>query len=125
MSGTGRRLHVRLERGILPVVVHVSEEHESWYTDERHSSLVSLLPEILGDLLQEREADKKKGDAVRVKEDVFRGAHMELRCFFRNTQPLYHVLVPGGAGPPGTFASLRSADTSSPHTLHVTASPHN
>ena len=67
------------------------------YTDERHATLVSLLPEVLGDLLKEREADKKKGqDAVRLKEDVFRGAHMELRCFFRNTQPLYHVLVPAG-----------------------------
>ena len=63
MSSGGRRFHVRLERGVLPVVVHVSEEHANWYTDERHSSLVSLLPEILGDLLKEREADKKKGGA--------------------------------------------------------------
>jgi hypothetical protein len=97
MSGGGRRFHVRLERGVLPVVVHIAEEHAGWYTDERHATLVSLLPEVLGDLLKEREADKKKGqDAVRVKEDVFRGALMELRCFFRNTQPLYHVLVPAG-----------------------------
>ena len=64
-------------------------------------------------------------DAVRVKEDVFRGANMELRCFFRNTQPLYHVLVPADIAAPGTFGALRSADTSSPHTLYVTASPHN
>lgn len=56
---------MRLERSVLPVVVHVSEEHASWYTDERHSSLVSLLPEILGDLLKEREADKKKGGALK------------------------------------------------------------
>ena len=68
--------------------------------------------------MREREADKKKAqDAVRVKEDVFRGARMELRCFFRNTQPLYHVLVPAGPG------ALQSASTSSPHTLYITASP--
>jgi hypothetical protein len=114
MPGGGRRFHVQLERGVLPVVVSVAEEHAGWYTDERHATLVSLLP----DLLREREADKKKAqDAVRVKEDVFRGARMELRCFFRNTQPLYHVLVPAGPG------ALQSASTSSPHTLYITASP--
>ena len=122
MSSGGRRLHLKVERGVLPVVVHVSEEHASWYTDERHSTLVSLLPEVLPDLLKEREVEKKKGDTVRVKEDVFRGAHMELRCFFRSTQPLYHVLVPG-IGTSGSFGAFQSASTSTPYTLHVTASP--
>jgi len=111
---------------VLPVVVHVTEEHASWYTEVRHTELVSLLPEILGDLLKERErqeADKKK-DAVRVKEDVFRGAHMELRCFFRATQPLYHVLVPGAPAPNAALGALQSASTTSPHSLYITASPH-
>ena len=120
----GRRFHLKLERGVLPVVVHVSEEHAEWYSDERHSSLVSLLPEIVGDLLAEHKAaaEKKKGDAVRVKEDVFRGANMELRCFFRSTQPQYHVLVPA-AGAGLESSQLQSADTAHPHTLHITASP--
>ena len=119
---SARRFHARLERGVLPVVVHVSEEHAQWYTDERHASLTALLPEIAGDLLAEHkdEAARKKGgsDAVRVKEDVFRGASMELRCFFRKTETLYHVLVPGVQG-----AELQSADTAYAHTLHITASP--
>ena len=121
MASGGRRFHVRLERGrALPVVVHVPDKHAGWYTHERHESLVSLLPELLPELLPDlhREA-KKKGESVRVKEDVFRGAHMELRCFFRSTQPLYHVLVPGAGG-----ASMASADSASAHTLYITASPH-
>ena len=105
------------------MVVHVSEEHENWYTQERHSTLVSLLAEVVGDLLKEaRDLDRKKGDLVRVKEDVFRGAQMELRCFVRNTQPLYHVLVPSVPAQGGL--QISSADTTSAHTLYVTASPH-
>lgn len=126
MSGGagGRRFHVKLEREVLPVVVHVTEEHATWYTEQRHAELVSLIPEILGDLLKELADKKKVGDAVRVKEDVFRGANMELRCFFRSTQPLYHVLVPGAPTPNGALGALQSANATSLHSLYITASPH-
>ncbi|EKX47742.1 hypothetical protein GUITHDRAFT_106294 [Guillardia theta CCMP2712] len=121
MSARGRRLHIRLPTEILPVVVYVPEVHSKWYDEveilpfltcffsrcifwfsfacsalrsdqERHRVFISLVPEVLEQILPNANLDKKKLDATRVKEDVFRGVGMELRCFFRSTLPTYHLL---------------------------------
>eukprot|EP00960_Hanusia_phi_P064598 765838-Hanusia_phi.AAC.8 len=105
----GRRIHIRLPTEILPVVVYVAEVHSRWYDEERHRTIVSLIPEVLEQILPNTNFDKKKLDATRVKEDVFRGVGMELRCFFRSTLPTYHVLSTDAQDEP--LASSTSAWT--------------
>uniref|UniRef100_A0A7S4NUF8 Uncharacterized protein n=1 Tax=Guillardia theta TaxID=55529 RepID=A0A7S4NUF8_GUITH len=117
MSARGRRLHIRLPTEILPVVVYVPEVHSKWYDEERHRVFISLVPEVLEQILPNANLDKKKLDATRVKEDVFRGVGMELRCFFRSTLPTYHLLSTDEQGEP-------HASSTSAWTLHVTVQPH-
>ncbi len=67
---------------------------------EQHGTLVSLLPEVIPELLERRETDGKKQRAAetKVKEGKYRGGGMELSFFFRPTEPKYHVLVHNNTG---------------------------
>lgn len=84
---------------------------------ERHKILVSLLPEIVPELIAERKSDKKQAQ-TRIKEGVYRGGGLELGCYWRPTDPRYHVIVPGRAQGDESdgFCSL-------PDTLYVSCRP--